>query len=552
MRKLVAGLFVFALFMPGTQLLAAARLSTGANSAKPVIKKIVTQKSCNSAGDILSIEGAHFLPQNQHRLVIYTGALKQVSLKIISWSDQHIKAGIPKGKSPLPEGLWPVVMMDPEARQVISNRDKTIKICAQNSSAVKKITMKQDKTPQNDKLGSAKESQPVTPGYTTQDTGHSGSLMGQQPGMTQPEAVKKLQDDSYETGEIVVYSKDLSAAKRLAERVKPFHFRVKRRRVLKNLSIIVSVIAVPPAVKLTAAIDELQNLQPDMILDVNHRYQFAADDTALMQDVYQATGWSNPGPKCGEGVRLGMIDSLIDTEHSGLHSESITNKSLLPFGVTQAGRQHATSIASILIGKPGSEFRGLIPAAKLYAAGVFRVRSDGNIDTTAELIVAALDWLAAQQVQVINLSLAGPHNLLMDIAVRTLLEKEIMIVAAVGNHGLNNVPMYPAAIPGVVAVTATDVRDRIYAKANTGEFVQIAAPGVDLPTVTEKGKLLYQSGTSFAAPFVTAALAELRVRQASLPAKTLISRLYKQATDLGHVGKDSVFGWGRLKYAGCH
>jgi subtilisin family serine protease len=155
--------------------------------------------------------------------------------------------------------------------------------------------------------------------------------------------------------------------------------------------------------------------------------------------------------------------------------------------------------------------------------------------------VNALDWLLSQNVQVINMSVGGPRNLLVDIAIQRTIKSGIPVIAAAGNGGHNAAAVYPAAQQDVIAVTAVDSEMNIYSKANYGEYIDFAAPGVDIWAGNEKGAGKFVSGTSFSVPFVTAAMACFINK---IDHKEAYLQLQKNAKDLGVKGKDKQFGWG--------
>ena len=209
------------------------------------------------------------------------------------------------------------------------------------------------------------------------------------------------------------------------------------------------------------------------------------------------------------------------------------------------------AIASILIGRPARQgVTGLLPGARLYSAGIFRQRAADTIDTTAELIIAALDWLQGQQVDVINLSLTGRPNRLLQQVIRQLVQQNQLLAAAAGNGGPDAPPAYPAAWPGVVAVTAVDIQGQIYRQANRGDYIDLAAPGVDVWAARPGSEGAYHSGTSFAVPYATAALAVLRQRAGNPDASRLRQQLQQQARELGAPGPDPVYGHGLLQLPG--
>ena len=92
----------------------------------------------------------------------------------------------------------------------------------------------------------------------------------------------------------------------------------------------------------------------------------------------------------------------------------------------------------------------------------------------------------------------------------------IILVAAAGNAGPNSPPLFPAADPNVIAVTATDEDDRIFRAANRGNHIAVAAPGVDLWLPTLDGDYRMTSGTSFAAAEVSGVIALMLERNPSL------------------------------------
>src|SRR5258706_15841386 len=110
-----------------------------------------------------------------------------------------------------------------------------------------------------------------------------------------------------------------------------------------------------------------------------------------------------------------------------------------------------------------------LDAADVYCGEVI----GGAVDALA----TAFATLTRLQVGVINISLVGPRNLGLELLVRAVQSHGVLVVAAVGNDGPAARPLYPAALPGVIAVTAVDARHRVLAEACRGQHVQFAALG---------------------------------------------------------------------------
>jgi subtilisin family serine protease len=126
----------------------------------------------------------------------------------------------------------------------------------------------------------------------------------------------------------------------------------------------------------------------------------------------------------------------------------------------------------------------------------------------------------------------------------------VALVAAAGNGGAGAPPAYPAAWPHVLAVTAVDSRQRVYRQANQGPYISLAAPGVGVWTAASISGGRLKSGTSFAVPFVTAALAVQRLRAPDEALDITITQMIDCAQDLGEAGFDPVFGHGLVSAPG--
>jgi len=156
----------------------------------------------------------------------------------------------------------------------------------------------------------------------------------------------------------------------------------------------------------------------------------------------------------------------------------------------------------LLVGSQGP-FRGAATGARLFVADVY---GGSRAAGSATSIVRALGWLSGHHPQVINISLVGPPNRLMQRAIQIVQSRGIEVVAAVGNDGPAAPPQYPASYPGVVAVTAVDAGGRALPEAGKATHLDFAAPGADMAAALPGQGYARVRGTSFAAPLTAARL----------------------------------------------
>jgi subtilisin family serine protease len=147
---------------------------------------------------------------------------------------------------------------------------------------------------------------------------------------------------------------------------------------------------------------------------------------------------------------------------------------------------------------------------------------------------------------VINMSFAGPHDPMLQLAMKKAHEKGAVLIAAAGNQGPKSPPLYPAADPHVIAVTAIDENDAIYSRANRGPHVAIATPGMDILAAAPDGTYEFTTGTSVATAHASGVAALLIERHPEVDAKTVLEVLTVSAMKLGAKAPDDQFGWGLI------
>ena len=142
------------------------------------------------------------------------------------------------------------------------------------------------------------------------------------------------------------------------------------------------------------------------------------------------------------------------------------------------------------------------------------------------------------------MSFAGPKDALVSRGIAAAAAKSIVMVAASGNAGPKSPPLYPAADAQVIAVSATDADDRLFAASNRGSHVAVAAPGVDIFLPAPNGKYQMTSGTSFSAAYISGLAALVLERRPTLTPAEVRAILTTSARDLGVPGRDDLFGAG--------
>jgi subtilisin family serine protease len=320
---------------------------------------------------------------------------------------------------------------------------------------------------------------------------------------------------------------------------------------------IVHRLRIPRHVTLTQARARVQAEAPQATVDLNHYYRPNIGDSCGASECLarQMIGWmpvnDNNTHSCNSsGIRIGMIDTAINAKHDALAGRRVEVKRLAATTLPASGRQHGTAIAALLIGDPDGRSPGLLPGAELIAVDTFHQRSGQGDVSDVYSLIKALDYLESRDVAIINMSLSGPANSVLERAVKRLSEEGIVLVAAAGNDGPKAKPVYPAAYPEVVAVTAVDRQKRAYRRAVRGPHIDLAAPGVDVWIAASVQGTRTRTGTSFAAPFVTAAIALARKNHPEARMEDILSNLTTAAEDLGAPGRDDVFGWGLLNPKG--
>ncbi|HEY8876585.1 MAG TPA: S8 family serine peptidase [Roseateles sp.] len=288
------------------------------------------------------------------------------------------------------------------------------------------------------------------------------------------------------------------------------------------------VLRVPPGLDTAEALEKLRAAQPELQVDFNHLYSRSGE---------VAAGPAAAAPPQRGPVRVGLIDGGVDRRHAALRHAAGPS---FGCGGSAVPSEHGTAVASLLVGRDRG-FAGAAVKAELFAADVYCDKPDGG---SAEEVVRALAWMARERVAVVNVSLVGPQNRLLEQGVAALVKRGHLLVAAVGNDGPAAPPLFPASYAGVVGVTGINANRRVLAEAAQGPQVLLTAPGADMAVARNGGGYGIARGTSFAAPLVAGLLAAELHAPDPAAAAAAVERLAAAAVDLGAPGRDPVYGRG--------
>jgi subtilisin family serine protease len=252
-------------------------------------------------------------------------------------------------------------------------------------------------------------------------------------------------------------------------------------------------------------------------------------------------GLTPPGP----GVPVTIVDSGIDVAHpefAGRPDLSLLNTQE-PSGI---GGEHGTSVASV-VGAPvnGVGLVGVYPQAVLrsWDAALGEGTRLESSDIAAGILAAARAGKG-----VINLSLGGDRDLPIELAVSEAVATGSLVVAASGNDGTRgNAVGYPASLPHVTTVAATDRSGAVATFSSRSPYVDVAAPGDGILVASALGKNWHpSSGTSFSSPIVAGAAAWLWTARPDLDAGQVAEIIRRSARDIDRAGRDPASGFGIL------
>ncbi|SCE20156.1 type VII secretion-associated serine protease mycosin [Streptomyces sp. DvalAA-19] len=264
----------------------------------------------------------------------------------------------------------------------------------------------------------------------------------------------------------------------------------------------------------------------------------------------------------GAGITVAVLDTGVDGSHPDLQGQVLPGKDLVGFGATRGDSSwalHGTAMAGIIAGRGNGPGRadgvlGIAPEVRILPVRVILESKDPARakarKTRGTALAEGIRWAADNGADVINLSLGDDSESAHpdpgeDSAIQYALSKGISVVASAGNGGEKGDRIsYPAAYPGVIAVTAVDEYGTHASFSTRRWYATVSAPGVDIVVANPDGHYYIEWGTSAAAAFVSGAVALVRAAHPGLDPAQIKKLLADTARDAPAGGRDDARGTG--------
>jgi hypothetical protein len=208
----------------------------------------------------------------------------------------------------------------------------------------------------------------------------------------------------------------------------------------------------------------------------------------------------------GQGVKVAVIDTGVDVSHPDLAGRVVTARDFVQEGGARPpAERHGTAVTGVIASDRdnGIGIVGVAPGAEILALrGCWaEVGHSGQAACSSFTLAKALAFAIDARPHVINLSLGGPRDALLERLLRVALTRGIVVVAAYGEAGTD---VFPGSVAGVLAVRASSSTGGGGARAG-----ELAAPGQEILSTVPGGSYDFFSGSSLAAAQVTGVTALL-------------------------------------------
>lgn len=250
----------------------------------------------------------------------------------------------------------------------------------------------------------------------------------------------------------------------------------------------------------------------------------------------------------GQEIKIGVIDSGI-ADHADLKGNILEGHNYISGTYdTKDTYGHGTFVRGIIASlDDGEGIIGVVPKVRLVPLKCFDCKTT-NVSVICKAIYGAVDDFGCD---VINMSFGlMEDSIALKEAIDYAAGKGVIIVAAVGNDGTEEL-CYPAAYDNVIGVGSVDKNEGVSSVSQHNKSVFITAPGVNVKSTDYKGGYTTGSGTSYAAPFVTAAAAVMINIDDEIDLEQIKAVLSTSAADKGAEGYDEYYGYGILNLEGC-
>lgn len=249
----------------------------------------------------------------------------------------------------------------------------------------------------------------------------------------------------------------------------------------------------------------------------------------------------------GAGVRVGVVDSGVDGDNPQLRGKVFPG---FDFVRNQEGARfdcagHGTAVGSIIAGEKleGTGFHGVAPDSRIVPA---RITETDEIKGGPAVVAAGIRYTVDNGAKVLNVSLTvfadAPE---IKQAVEYAQSKDVLVVAAAGNKREDGNPTpYPAAYPGVLGVGSIDINGAQAPDSQSGDYVDLVAPGVKVTGCVPGSGHTLKQGTSFATPFVAGTAALVRSAWPELTAEQVTERLVRTASVSRGGARSPAYGTG--------
>jgi subtilisin family serine protease len=252
----------------------------------------------------------------------------------------------------------------------------------------------------------------------------------------------------------------------------------------------------------------------------------------------------------GQPVRVAVIDTAIDEAHPDLEGTIEATYNAIGEAEPTHALDHGTSMAGAIAAH--GRLQGVAPTVRILSARALDRDNRGLELGSTESVMKAIQWAFDRRARIINMSFAGPvEDPALHGELAAAYAKGLTLIGAAGNDGPKSPPCYPGADENVVAVTATDANDAVYAMANAGSYVAVAAPGVDVLLTSPNGGYAMETGTSVSAALVSGVAALLLERSPSAKPADVRGWLATTARPLAQQAAKNAVGAGLVDARGA-